>query len=112
MWQRGKGQLKSKTATLDPRLHEAAVDDLFKMSTTLEYDESDRKYLPRKSVLSIVLDETSEVAATYEFDLGRWATRVANGKTVKSTLNMESEYFPGCQLSIYVNFFLKDKDWT
>ena len=53
VWSRGKGQLESKIGIIDPKTHEAKIDDIFKMNTTLDYDMLEYKFMPKNSVISI-----------------------------------------------------------
>jgi hypothetical protein len=39
IWRRGKRQLESKPAHINPETHKAKIDDIFKMKTSVEYDE-------------------------------------------------------------------------
>ena len=106
VWSRGKGQLESKVGMINPKTHEAKIDDIFKMNTSLDFDETEYKFMPKNSVISIIFAQTSDEIGTYEFDLGQSANRFA-GKTVKTTLDLKSDKFPGSQINIYANLLLK-----
>ena len=77
------------------------------MNTSLDFDEIEWKFMPKNSVISIVFASSNDEIGTYEFDLGQSANRFA-GKTVKTTLDLKSDKFPGSQINIYANLLLKD----
>ena len=54
VWSRGKGQLESKVGLINPKTHEAKIDDIFKMNTSLDFDEVEYKFMPKNSVISII----------------------------------------------------------
>ena len=70
VWSRGKGQLESKTGVINPKTHDAKIDDIFKMNTTLDFDLTEFKFMPKNTVISIVFNDTNEDIGSYEFDLG------------------------------------------
>ena len=55
---------------INPKTHEAKIDDIFKMNTSLDFDEQDFKFMPKNSVISIVFASSNDEIGTYEFDLG------------------------------------------
>lgn len=44
VWRRGKRELDSKAGTIDPKTHDAKIDDIFKMKTSLDFDEEEYKF--------------------------------------------------------------------
>ena len=70
LWRRGNHSLPSKSAQLDPKTHEAKIDDQFRMKTNLDYDAQDKKYLPKNSVLDLIFAKTQQVIGFVELDIG------------------------------------------
>lgn len=107
MWRRGKRELDSKPGDIDPKNHEAKIDDIFKMKTSLDFDIEDYKFQPKMSILELVFAETKQPIGFIEFDLGKYTNKVRD-QLVKTVLDLKSEKFPGCQIYIYVNISLLD----
>ena len=54
IWRRGKSELATKVGTFDPNNCEVKIDDSLRMNTGLEYDQEDRKYNSKMSVLELI----------------------------------------------------------
>lgn len=54
IWRRGRTELESKAGMVDPATHDAKIDDIFKMKTTLEFDVADYKFQPKISILELI----------------------------------------------------------
>jgi len=102
VWRRGKKELESKKGVIDPESKTAKIDDLFKMKTSLEFDSSEYKFLQKISILELIFEETKQAIGYFEFDLGQFTNRHRE-QTVKSTLDLKSDKFPGSQMTIYLN---------
>lgn len=102
IWRRGRRELESKVGKLNPDTHEAQIDDIFKMKTSLEYDTNESKFMRKMSILELIFSETKESIGFHEFDLGQIANTVRN-QTYKKYLDLKSDNYPGCQIYIYVN---------
>ena len=94
---------------IDPATNTAKIDDVFKMKTSLDYDVDSNKFQQKMSVIELQFNETNDVIGHCEFDLGMYGNRLRDNKTVKTTLDLRSDSFPGCQVSIYVNVTLLDE---
>jgi hypothetical protein len=44
IWRRGKRELDSKVGYIDPNTHDAKIDDIFKMKTSLDFDIDEYKF--------------------------------------------------------------------
>ena len=95
-WIRGKRSLDSKIGMIDAATHTAKIDDVFKMKTSLDYDVDTGKFNPKMSVIQLQFAETKDVIGHCEFDLGMYGNRLRDNKTVKTTLDLRSDTFPGC----------------
>lgn len=107
IWRRGKRELESKAGTIDPKTHDAKIDDVFKMKTALEYDLDEYKFQPKMSILELIFHGTKQGIGYIEFDLGAYTNKVRD-KTEKKVLDLKSDKFPGCQIYIYINIKLLD----
>ena len=58
IWRRGKRELDSKAGTIDPQTHDAKIDDIFKMKTSLDFDVDEYKFQSKMSILELVFAET------------------------------------------------------
>lgn len=67
--------MPSKAALLDPKAHEAKIDDQFRMKTSLDYDTEEVKFLTKNSILELVFEDTKQVIGHCEFDIGKYANR-------------------------------------
>jgi hypothetical protein len=102
IWRRGKRELESKAGSIDVNSHDAKIDDIFKMKTSLEFDQDEFKFLPKLTILELVFAETKQAIGYAEFDLGFYANKNRDG-TVKKILDLKSDTFPGSQIFIYIN---------
>lgn len=82
--------------------HDAKIDDIFKMKTSLEFDTDEYKFQPKMSILELVFTETKQAIGYVEFDLGVYTNKIRD-QLVKTILDLKSDKFPGCQIYIYVN---------
>ena len=94
---------------IDPANNTSKIDDVFKMKTSLDYDMDKGKFEAKMSVIELQFAETKDVIGHTEFDLGLYGNRLRDNKTVKTTLDLRSDHFPGCQVLIYVNVTLLDE---
>jgi hypothetical protein len=76
IWRRGKRELESKTGAIDPLKHEATIDDIFKMKTSLDFDTDEYKFQPKMSILELVFADTKQVIGHVEFDLGAYTNKI------------------------------------
>ena len=93
---------------INPDTHEAKIEDVFKMKTSLDYDIEKQKFEPKMSVIELQFNDTKAPIGHAEFDLGMYGNRIRD-KTVKTTLDLRSDNFPGCQVYIYVNVTLLEE---
>ena len=107
IWRRGKRELDSKPGNIDPETHDAKIDDIFKMKTSLDFDMDDYKFQSKMSILELVFAETKQPIGFVEFDLGQYTNKIRD-QLVKTILDLKSEKFPGCQIYIYVQINLLD----
>ena len=108
VWVRGKRSLDSAPGMINPETHEAKIEDVFKMKTSLDFDMDKMKFEQKMSVIELQFTETKDVIGHTEFDLGMYGNRIRD-KTVKTTLDLRSDKFPGCQVYIYVNVTLLEE---
>ena len=78
------------------------------MKTSLEFDVEEYKFQSKQSILELVFNETKQGIGFIEFDLGKYTNKVRDQR-VKTTLDLKSEKFPGCQIYIYVHIQLIDE---
>jgi len=95
-WIRGKRSLDSKIGMINPQDNTAKIDDVFKMKTSLDYDIEKNKFEPKMSIIELQFAETKDVIGHHEFDLGTYGNKLRDNKTVKTTLDLKSDGFPGC----------------
>ena len=107
IWRRGARELDSKPGLIDPSSHNAKIDDIFKMKTSLDFDTEEYKFESKMSILELVFSETKQAIGHAEFDLGSYTNKIRD-TTVKTILDLKSEKFPGAQIYIYVNIQLLD----
>ena len=60
-------------------------------------------------MIELQFADTKHVIGHAEFDLGMYGNRLRDNKTVKTTLDLKSDTFPGCQVQIYVNVTLLEE---
>lgn len=101
IWRRGKSELESKTGVIDPETHDAKIDDIFKMKTSVEFDITDYKFQSKMSILELIFHQNKQAVGHIEFDLG-WYANMTNDQTKKKFLDLKSETYPGSQIYIYV----------
>ena len=87
--------MDSKPGTIDPETHDAKIDDIFKMKTSLDFDVDEYKFQPKLSILELVLADSKQSIGFHEFDLGQYSNKIRDS-TVKTILDLKSERFPGC----------------
>ena len=58
IWRRDKRELMTQPATLNPDSHDAKIDDVFSMKTSLDYDTDEKKYQAKNSVLELIFENT------------------------------------------------------
>jgi len=58
IWRRGQRELDSKPGLIDPATHNAKIDDIFKMKTSLDFDMNEFKFESKMSILELVFSET------------------------------------------------------
>jgi hypothetical protein len=75
--------------------HDAKIDDIFKMKTSLDFDDEEFKFQPKMTILELVFAETKQAIGYAEFDLGQYANKNRES-TVKKILDLKSDKFPGC----------------
>lgn len=102
IWRRGKSELESKAGIVDPQTGDAKIDDIFKMKTALEFDVVEYKFQPKMSILELIFQKNKSSVGHIEFDLGKYANK-ASDQTTKTTLDLKSDNYPGCQMYIYVH---------
>ena len=76
IWRRGKRELDSKAGTIDLTTHDAKIDDIFKMKTSLDFDTDEHKFQPKLSILELVFAETKQPIGHVEFDLGVYTNKI------------------------------------
>jgi len=76
IWRRGKRELDSKPGKIDPATHDAKIDDIFKMKTSLDFDMDEYKFQPKMSILELVFAETKQAIGHVEFDLGQYTNKI------------------------------------
>ena len=103
IWRRGKSYLESNAGEINPMTKEAMIDESQKMTTQLEYDTVESKFLSKMSFFELVFYDSKEQIGFHEFDIGQYANRLESGKTDKRRLDLKSDRFPGCQIYLYVN---------
>jgi hypothetical protein len=102
VWRRGKRELDSKPGVIDPNTHDAKIDDIFKMKTSLDFDIDEYKFQSKMSILELIFADTKQPIGHVEFDLGSYTNQMKD--TMKKTiLDLKSEKFPGSQIYIYIN---------
>ena len=102
VWRRGKRELDSKPGMIDPSTHDAKIDDIFKMKTSLEFDTDEYKFQTKISILELVFAGTKQSIGYVEFDLGSYTNQMKDSMK-KTILDLKSEKFPGSQIYIYIN---------
>lgn len=90
MWRRGKRELDSKPGTIDPKTHDAKIDDIFKMKTSLDFDEDEYKFQSKMSILELVFFETKQAIGHVEFDLGTYTNKIRDTMN-KCVLDLKSD---------------------
>ena len=90
VWRRGKRELDSKSGTIDPENHDAKIDDIFKMKTSLDFDEEEYKFQTKMSILELVFSDTKQAIGYVEFDLGSYTNKVRDA-TNKCVLDLKSD---------------------
>ena len=108
VWRRGNRELESKKGSIDPVTHQAPINDIFKMKTSLEFDQVEYKFSDKLSILELIFSETKQSIGYVEFDLGKYSNKVIENQTHKQILDLRSDKFPGCQILIYVNIQVLD----
>jgi len=81
---------------IDPATNTAKIDNSFTKKTFLKYNIDTGKFQPTISVIELQFAETKAVIGHCEFDLGMYGNRLRDNKTVKTTLDLRSDSFPGC----------------
>ena len=76
------------------------------MNTAIDFDIDEYKFQSKLSVLELAFAETRQSIGHVEFDLGAYTNKI-RGSTVKQTLDLKSEKFPGSQIYMYVNIKLE-----
>jgi hypothetical protein len=74
-WQRGTNMIESKVKELDATLPSALFNDKFQMKTSLEYDQTNAIYLPKKSVLALLRKKDKKLLGSTDFDLSIYANK-------------------------------------
>jgi len=77
------------------------------MKTTLEFNTDEHKFMPKMSILELVFTESKNPIGHAEFDLGYYTNRLKD-QSIKTTLDLKSDNYPGSQIYIYVNIQLLD----
>ena len=87
--------MESKAGVVDPDSHDAVIDDVFKMKTSIEFDTDEYKFQSKSSILELVFTDTKQPIGFHEFDFGQQANKIRD-QTVKTTLDLKSDRYPGC----------------
>lgn len=83
------------------------IDDIFKMKTSLDFDDDEYKFQSKMSILELVFADTRQSIGHVEFDLGSYTNKIRDSM-VKTVLDLKSDKYPGSQIYIYVNIQLLD----
>ena len=89
------------------KTHDVKIDDIFKMKTSLDFDDDEYKFQTKMSILELVFADTRQSIGFVEFDLGSYTNKVRDSM-VKTVLDLKSDNYPGSQIYIYVNITLLD----
>jgi hypothetical protein len=99
-WQRGTNSIESKVRELDTTLPSVLFNDKFQMKTSLEYDQTNGIYLPKKSVLALLRKKDKKLLGNTDFDLSVYANK---GKPTGEKLILSN-----CeQDDAYIEIFIK-----
>ena len=76
VWRRGNRELESKRGIIVASNHQAPIDDIFKMKTSLEYDIQEQKFCNKLSILELIFADTKQSIGFVEFDLGTYTNKI------------------------------------
>jgi hypothetical protein len=58
IWRRGKNDLETLSGEIDPSTHEAQINDVIRMTTSLNFDIDAQKFESKMSHLNLVFFDT------------------------------------------------------
>ena len=90
IWRRGKRDLDSKPGTIDPKTHDAKIDDIFTMKTAVDFDTDEYKFQSKMSILELIFVDTKAAIGHTEFDIGAYTNKI-RGTSVKTVLDLKSD---------------------
>ena len=76
VWRRGNRELESKRGIIAVQNHQAPIDDIFKMKTSLDYDVEEQKFCNKMSILELIFADTKQSIGFVEFDLGIYTNKI------------------------------------